>query len=191
MAKSTYSGIYGLNLNATSNPSFLTVYYTSSDESVATVTDYGNVKAVGEGTTFITLTVGDGETYAINYTYVKVTVSKIPTEILITNETLDLKVNDKVDSGAGLNPSEAGNLTYTISETSIIKLLDNQIIALSEGSATITYSFAGNDKYAAAQNKTITVKVSLNDASVRVNYNTLNLLIDDTFTIIATTVLMA
>ena len=90
-----------------------------------------------------------------------------------------------------LNPSEAGNLTYTISETSIIKLLDNQIIALSEGSATITYSFAGNDKYAAAQNKTITVKVSLNDASVRVNYNTLNLLIDDTFTIIATTVLMA
>ncbi|MEE0025565.1 Ig-like domain-containing protein, partial [Methanobrevibacter sp.] len=111
-------------INATANPQSLTVNYTSSDESVATVTDYGNVKAVGEGTTFITLTVGDGETYAINYTYVKVTVSKIPTEILITNETLDLKVNDKVDSGAGLNPSEAGNLTYTISETSIIKLLD-------------------------------------------------------------------
>ncbi|MEE0025829.1 Ig-like domain repeat protein, partial [Methanobrevibacter sp.] len=109
-------------------------------------------------------------------------------EILITNETLDLKVNDKVDSGAGLNPSEAGNLTYTISETSIIKLLDNQIIALSEGSATITYSFAGNDKYATAENKTITVKVSLNDASVRVNNNTLNLFVDDTFTIVATTV---
>ncbi|WP_296867215.1 Ig-like domain-containing protein [uncultured Methanobrevibacter sp.] len=101
-------------INATANPQSLTVNYTSSDESVATVTDYGNVKAVGEGTAVITLTVGDGETYAINYTYVKVTVSKIPTEILITNETLDLKVNDKVDSGAGLNPSEAGNLTYML-----------------------------------------------------------------------------
>ena len=174
-------------INSTANPHFLTVYYTSSDESVATVTDYGNVKAVGEGTAVITLTVGDDETYAINYTYVKVTVSKIPTEILIANETFDLNVNDKVDSGVSLNPSEAGNLTYIISEPSIIKLLDNQIIALSEGSATITYSFAGNDKYTACENKTITVKVILNDASVSVNNNTLNLFVGDTFTIVVNT----
>uniref|UniRef100_UPI00388D36AC Ig-like domain-containing protein n=1 Tax=Methanobrevibacter sp. TaxID=66852 RepID=UPI00388D36AC len=174
-------------INATANPRFLAVYYASSNESVASVTEYGNVKAVGEGTAIITLTVGNGETYAVNSTNVTVTVSKISTEIITENETLDLKVNDKVDSGVSLNPSEAGNLTYIISNSSIIKLLDNQIIALSEGTATITYSFNGTDRYAAADNKTITVAVSLNDASVSVNNATLDLLVDDTFNLITTT----
>ena len=180
-----------VSYNLTPDDAVGDIRFTSNDTSVVEVDDSGNIKAIAEGTALITVIFEGSENYTESSTSIKITVSKIPTEILITNETLDLKVNDKVDSGAGLNPSEAGNLTYTISETSIIKLLDNQIIALSEGSATITYSFAGNDKYAAAQNKTISVKVSLNDASVRVNYNTLNLLIDDTFTIIATTVLMA
>ncbi|SDA63399.1 Ig-like domain-containing protein, partial [Methanobrevibacter millerae] len=174
-------------INATANPRFLAVYYASSNESVASVTEYGNVKAVGEGTAIITLTVGNGETYAVNSTNVTVTVSKISTEIIIENETLDLKVNDKVDSGVSLNPSEAGNLTYIISNSSIIKLLDNQIIALSEGTATITYSFNGTDRYAAADNKTITVAVSLNDASVSVNNATLELFVGDNFTIVADT----
>ena len=173
---------------ANTTPKGLKVTYKPDNSGIISVDNNGVVKALKEGNTTIIVSVGDNKVYAENTTTVTVTVSKIPTEILITNETLDLKVNDKVDSGVSLNPSEAGNLTYTISETSIIKLLDNQIIALSEGSATISYSFAGNDKYAAAQNKTITVKVSLNDASVSVNNNTLNLLIDDTFTIVATTV---
>ena len=169
---------------ANTTPKGLKVTYKPDNSGIISVDNNGVVTALKEGNTTIIVSVGDNKVYAEN----TVTVRKIPTEILITNETLDIKVNDKVDSGVSLNPSEAGNLTYTISETSIIKLLDNQIIALSEGSATITYSFAGNDKYAAAQNKTITVKVSLNDASVRVNNNTLNLFVDDTFTIVATTV---
>ena len=48
-------------------------------------------------------------------------------------------------------------------------------------------SFAGNHKYAAAQNKTITVKVTLNDARISVNNNTLDLLVGNTFTIVANT----
>ena len=174
-------------INATANPSFLTVYYASSNESVATVTDYGNVKAVGEGTAVITLTVGNGETYAVNSTNVTVTVSKVPTEISIENYTLKLEVTDEVDTGATLTPADAGNVTYTISNSSIVKVKDGKVIALAEGEAAITVSFVGDVKYAVAENKTITVTVSLKDASVSVNNDTLDLLVDDTFNLVATT----
>ena len=174
-------------INATANPSFLTVYYASSNESVATVTDYGNVKAVGEGTAVITLTVGNGETYAVNSTNVTVTVSKVPTEISIENYTLKLEVTDEVDTGATLTPADAGNVTYTISNSSIVKVKDGKVIALAEGEAAITVSFVGDVKYAVAENKTITVNVSLKDASVSVNNDTLDLFVDDTFNLVATT----
>ena len=167
--------------------SFLTVYYASSNESVATVTDYGNVKAVGEGTAVITLTVGNGETYAVNSTNVTVTVSKVLTEISIENDTLKLEVTDEVDTGATLTPADAGNVTYTISNSSIVKVKDGKVIALAEGEAAITVSFVGDVKYAVAENKTITVNVSLKDASVSVNNDTLDLFVDDTFNLVATT----
>ena len=62
------------------------------------------------------------------------------------------------------------------------------IKGLKEGTATINISFAGNVCYAPAENKTITVTVKLRDASVSVNNNTLDLNVDDTFELIATTV---
>ena len=61
------------------------------------------------------------------------------------------------------------------------------IKGLRRGGANITVSFAGDDKYIAAENKTIAVSVSLADAGVTVNNDTLNLKIDDTFAIKAVT----
>ena len=52
----------------------------------------------------------------------------------------------------------------------------------------ITVSFNGTDKYAAAEDKTIEVTVNLKDASVSVNNETVDLNVDDTFTIVPTTV---
>ena len=174
-------------INATSNPSFLTVYYTSSNESVATVTDYGNVKAIGEGTAVITLTVGNGETYAVNSTNVTVTVSKIATAITVDPDSLDLSVGDETVIVAALTPANAGNVTFTSSDESVVTV-DNQgnIIAEGKGQAIITVSFAGDNKYAAAKNKTITVNVSLNDARVTVDNDTLDLKVDETYAIKAT-----
>ena len=62
------------------------------------------------------------------------------------------------------------------------------IKGLKEGTAVITVSFNGNDQYAPAANKTINVTVKLRNASVSVNKDTLNLNVNDTFDIIATTV---
>ena len=90
---------------------------------------------------------------------------------------------------ATLNPARAGNLTYTSSDENIVRVSDDGIIyARIKGTATITVSFTGNNKYKAAENKTINVSVTLNDARVSVNNGTLNLFVDDSFTIVATTV---
>ncbi|MBE6505466.1 MAG: hypothetical protein E7Z73_06995, partial [Methanobrevibacter millerae] len=43
----------------------------------------------------------------------------IPTEIKIANSTVDLKANDEIESGATLTPADAGNVTYTSSNSSV------------------------------------------------------------------------
>ena len=83
---------------------------------------------------------------------------------------------------ANLAPADAGNLNFSSSNESVVKVTaGGLIIALGKGNADVTVSFAGNDKYAAAESKTISVAVSLNDASVSVENSTLDLKVDDTF----------
>ena len=175
------------DLNATTVPSFLNVEYVSSNESVATVTDYGIVTAVGEGTTTITLTVGNDVTYAVNTTNVTVTVSKIPTEITVDTTPLDLFVGDEIVIVANLTPAGAGNVTFTSSDYDVVDFdFEGNVIAQGKGQAIITVSFAGDDKYAAAENKTIIINVSLDNASVTVDNNTLDLKVGETSAINAT-----
>ena len=175
------------DLNATAVPSFLNVEYVSSNESVATVTDYGIVTAVGEGTTTITLTVGNDVTYAVNTTNVTVTVSKIPTEITVDTTPLDLFVGDEIVIVANLTPVDAGNVTFTSSDYDVVDFdFEGNVIAQGKGQAIITVSFAGDDKYAAAENKTIIINVSLDNASVTVDNNTLDLKVGETSAINAT-----
>ena len=175
------------DLNATAVPSFLNVEYVSSNESVATVTDYGIVTAVGEGTTTITLTVGNDVTYALNTTNVTVTVSKIPTEITVDTTPLDLFVGDEIVIVANLTPAGAGNVTFTSSDYDVVDFdFEGNVIAQGKGQAIITVSFAGDDKYAAAENKTIIINVSLDNASVTVDNNTLDLKVGETSAINAT-----
>ncbi len=175
------------DLNATAVPSFLNVEYVSSNESVATVTDYGIVTAVGEGTTTITLTVGNDVTYAVNTTNVTVTVSKIPTEITVDTTPLDLFVGDEIVIVANLTPAGAGNVTFTSSDYDVVDFdFEGNVIAQGKGQAIITVSFAGDDKYAAAENKTIIINVSLDNASVTVDNDTLDLKVGETSAINAT-----
>ncbi|MBR3156741.1 MAG: Ig-like domain-containing protein, partial [Methanobrevibacter sp.] len=118
---------------------------------------------------------------------VNITVNKLSTEIILANETLDLKVGDEVPVLANLAPVGAGNLTFTSSNEDLVFVEDNvTIVANSQGQAIITVSFAGNENYTAAENKTITVNVALNDASVSVENDTLNLKVDETCAINAT-----
>ena len=110
----------------------------------------------------------DNETLEVN---VKVNSSKpIVTNITVNTTSLDLTVGQNDSIIAELNPPEAGNLKYTYDDK-IIDIKTNPggnftVTALAEGNTNITFSFPGNGDYLPAENKTVTVTVSLNDASV-------------------------
>ena len=168
-------------------PEGLKTTFLSDESGVYSVDENGVVNALKGGNATIVVKVGGDGVYAENSTTVTVTVNKVPSEINITNETVNLKANGEVPTGATLSPADAGNLTYSSSNSSVAVVENGMIKGLRQGVANITVSFAGDDKYIAAENKTIAVSVGLADASVTVNNDTLNLKIDDTFAINATT----
>ena len=114
-------------------------------------------------------------------------LAKAPAKIIVNKTDMTVNVNESVSAGATLKPAEAGNLTYTSNNPSVVIVEDGKIIGIKEGNATITVSFEGNEYYIAAENKTINVTVKLNDASVSVDNDTLELDVYDEFTITPTT----
>ena len=144
----------------TTTPADLNVSFVPDDSGIVKVSDNGTVTALKEGTANITITVGDDKKYTINSTVITVTVSKIPTKIIIQNKTLDMKVGDEANPVVSLMPSNAGNLSFVVSDESIILVNGYGIVnAVGQGNATVTISFRGNDKYLPS-NATITVTVS-------------------------------
>ena len=154
---------------ANTDPKGLVIDYATDDTNIVSVDDYGHITALGNGTATIFVSVGDNRVY--KYDVVNVTVSvKIPTEIILANETLDLKANDKYHILANLTPADAGNLTFTSSDTSVVTVDDEgNVEAIGGGKATITISFAGNDNYTAAKDAFVTVTVSKLDTPIDVN----------------------
>ena len=113
---------------------------------------------VGNYTLEVT-TIPDGDHESVTKT-ANVTVNKASTEIILTNKTIDLKVFDEITTGATLTPADAGNLTYTSSNSSVAVVENGKIKAIAVGTAVITVSFSGNANYYATKNKTIEVTVS-------------------------------
>ena len=142
--------------------------YTSSDVSVVRVDGDGTFIAVGTGSANVTVSFNGNDRFEeAESKNITVTVTKIHTEIVVGNATVDMKVGDEVDLGVSITPSGAGELDYTSSDVSVVRVDgDGTFIAVGTGSATITVRFLGNENYSAAENKTIKVTVTLNDASV-------------------------
>ncbi|MBR6024591.1 MAG: Ig-like domain repeat protein, partial [Methanobrevibacter sp.] len=179
----------GQNFTIVANtvPEGVNVTYVQDDSGVYIVDENGVVTALKNGTGSILVKIGGDGVYAENSTIVNVTVSKVPTEITVDPDSLDLFVGDETVIAATLTPSDAGNVSFTSSDDSIV-IVDGKgnVIANGKGQAIITVSFAGDNKYAESENKTITVDVSLNDASVTVDNDTLDLKVDERYQINAT-----
>ena len=166
------------------------ISFSSDDSSIVSVNSTsGDIIAKSEGTANITVMFSGNENYTSSNAAITINVKKIPTQITVNPDSLNLLVGNESSIAANLTPADAGNVTFTSNDKNIVTV-DNQgnVIAVGEGNTTITVSFAGDYKYEAAENKTITVIVNLRDASVSVNNNTLDLNVDDTFNIVASTV---
>ena len=166
-------------IKATTTPDGLNVTYVPDNSGVYSIDENGLVTALRKGKGSIIIKVGGDGIYAENTTTVNVTVRKIPTEITVLNETLDLEVNDEIAAGATLKPENAGNLTYTTNDTSVAIVENGKIIAVGEGSAVITVSFSGSVDYAPADNKTIKVTVKRIDTNITVVNATVNLFVKE------------
>ena len=140
-------------------PKGLDVSFVEDDSGVVSVDEHGIVTALKQGSANITITVGDNKKYALNSTIICVDVHGLPSKIIIENDTLDMVIGDVVDPGVSLMPSDAGNLSFTVSDENIVLVNGLGVItAVGEGNATVTVSFGGNDKYLPS-NATITVSV--------------------------------
>ena len=161
-------------LITTTTPEGLNVTYIPDDSGVVSLDENGVVTALKEGSASVTVKVGGDGVYALSSTTVTLTVSKVPTEITVEKATLELKVGDEIAAGASLTPAEAGSLVYTSSNEKVAVVKEGKIKALAAGTATITVSFAGDAKYAAAESQTIALTVTLegdsnNDGVVNVS----------------------
>ena len=121
------------------------VTWTSSDESVATVSNQGVVTALKTGTSTITATTKDGSYKATCTVTVK---APEPATIAVTGVTLNLKIStmqvgDSLNLVATVLPTNATikTLKWTSSDTSVATVSEQGIItAVKEGKTTITVS---------------------------------------------------
>ena len=161
------------------------ITFTSSDESVVTVDSQGNIKAVGGGRTGIIVSFAGDYKYKPSCAVVSVSVSKFDTSISIDEYFLDMYVGDNDAIVAELDPDDAGELTYTSSNTDVVTVdSEGNVVAVGEGRAGIIVSFAGTNRYKASSD-TVTVSVSRYDTEIIVDPDDLDMFVGDADIIVA------
>ena len=140
-----------VSLNATTVPDNQAVKWSSSDSSVASVDQYGNITALKAGTTTITATMsyGNGE----YYTYCKVTVTATPK----VEPTISLnRSNYSLDVGAAgqltATTTPAGQtVTWSSSNPSVAYVDNGGVNARKSGTTTVTATMTyGGKTYSAS-----------------------------------------
>ncbi len=135
-----------------------TITWSSSDNTKATVKD-GVVKAVGEGTAFITASTSNGKTAKCTVTVKAKTTTgdKIEVEsVTISQSEAELIVGDTLALTASVLPEDATDKTiiWSTSDDKVATVSGGTVTAVSDGTAVITASSA-NEKTAEC---TVTVK---------------------------------
>ena len=131
-----------------------TVTWTSSNEKVATVDEFGNVQAVGAGTAKITATSNGPQNHQKPASAVcNVTVKQGVTEISLSEQSLTLATGKRGRLKVSYLPQNAANkkAVWTSSDETVAKVDKNgNITAVSKGSAVITCTVADDSSVSAA-----------------------------------------
>lgn len=116
--------------------------WSSSNESVATVSDFGEVTAVGRGTSVITCAATDGSGVSTSCT-VTVTGDVPVTMITLDKKSLLMAVNDTYELSATIFPTNADNqvVSWSSSDENVVTVTNTgHVVSVGEGFATITCS---------------------------------------------------
>ncbi len=140
------------------------IVYSSDNETVAKVDKYGNVTAVSEGSTTITVASKDDPTKSDTITVtVKIPVNKITVE----KTTINLKKDQTDRIKVTVNPENATNseLVFESSDESVVKVdNDGNVEAVGEGEAVITVTSKDNPNL--KEKITVTVKNPVTEITV-------------------------
>ena len=138
--------------------------FTSEDETVATVDDKGNVKAVKAGETKIKVSVKDSDVYA--KISVKVNgepvVEKPITGVSVKADKSELKVGETAKLTAAITPedtTDSKDLKYESSDKAVAEVSDTGVVtAKAAGEATITVSSVARPEVKATVKITVKAK---------------------------------
>jgi len=173
-----------ISLKAVINPSNATnqkITWKTSDNKIASINQNGVVTGLKKGEATITATVGS-KSSSIKIKVNEVEVSKVSLNLTEVN----LDVNKSISLIASINPENATNknLVWISSNPTVAKVSSSGIVtALKEGSSTITAK-SSNGKTSQAVVKVKKLDVPVN--SIKLNKSSLDLLIGEEFTLIAT-----
>ena len=136
-----------------SNPNGLTVSYSSSDTSVATVASDGAITLVGEGTTAIVATSEANDSYAAGSASYTLKVVKQSVSLAWSDSSCSAVLEDN-NSFPTLTVSPSGIaslLSYASSNPSVATIgADGSVTLLATGTTNISATFAGNEAYKSA-----------------------------------------
>ena len=159
-----------------------TLSWSSSNTSVATVSQSGLVTAKATGATIITVRTDNGKSDDCLVTVTQSTVS--PTSVSVTPTSLSLEVNQTANLTATVYPSNATtSLTWSSSNTNVAKVSSGKVTAVGAGSCVITVK-TSNGKSATC-NVTVAEPV-VNPTSVYISPSSLALEVNETADLTAT-----
>lgn len=171
---------------ATTTPAGLTLAYTSSDPTVATVDEStGKVTLVAAGTTTITATFAGNDNYNSASDIYILTVSKanaVEVELSFASESATATYGDATVTPPALNNPKQLPLTWSSSNVKVATIgTNNSIQIVGAGQTVISATFAGNDEY---QGKTASFNLTVNKAAVKVSFdiNSETVTLGDNFT---------
>ena len=161
LAETSVEGKMGTTINSpavTTTPASLTVKYSSSDETVATVDENtGVVTPLKEGTVTITAKVDDG--YYYGTTSYELTISKNANGLAFSEATATATYNTSFTPPTLTNPNSL-SVTYESSEPTVATVADDGTVTLLKaGETTISAKFDGNNVYEAG---TVSYELTVN-----------------------------
>ena len=173
----------GYTLPTFSNPNNLTVTFSSSDTSVATIDSSGNILLVGLGNTTISATFAGNSNYNSSIVSYQLTYQEYQKEnptLQWSVATYSLFINETYN-GPTLSVTSGLTITYSSSNTNVANIdSSGNVTILSEGTTTITASFAGNQYYNSASDS-YTLTVSKVNPNIAWSTNSTSVLLNNTF----------
>jgi len=163
----------GTYTHTLTNPNDLTVAYSSSDETVATVNaSTGEVTMLKVGETTITATFTEDETYDGGTASYTLTVIKDDPVLSFTKSSVNVGLVEGTYTQAVTATPADLPVTYSSSDETVatVNPSTGEATLLKNGSTTITASFAGNDSYNST-NTTYTLNVVIDYAELPFSFN--------------------